>query len=262
MNEDSRRTGSGSRATPSVTLVTGGGRGIGAACALLAAQRGDAVALSYRDNKAAAGGVVRSIEQAGGRAIAVRADVAVESDVVALFATVDRELGRLTGLVNNAGVVAPARRVDQFELERLQRVFATNVIGSFLCAREAVRRMSTRHGGAGGVIVNMSSAASRLGSPNEYVDYAASKGAVDTMTLGLAKEVAAEGIRVNAIRPGLIYTDIHASGGEPGRVERLKDIVPMGRGGTPEEVAHAVLWLMSDEASYVTGALIDVGGGR
>jgi NAD(P)-dependent dehydrogenase (short-subunit alcohol dehydrogenase family) len=262
MNEDSRRTGSGSRATQSVTLVTGGGRGIGAACALLAAQRGDAVALSYRDNKAAAGGVVRSIEQAGGRAIAVRADVAVESDVVALFATVDRELGRLTGLVNNAGVVAPARRVDQYELERLQRVFATNVIGSFLCAREAVRRMSTRYGGAGGAIVNVSSAASRLGSPNEYVDYAASKGAVDTMTIGLAKEVAAEGIRVNAIRPGLIYTDIHASGGESGRVERLKDMVPMRRGGTPEEVANAVLWLMSDEASYLTGALVDVSGGR
>jgi NAD(P)-dependent dehydrogenase (short-subunit alcohol dehydrogenase family) len=245
-----------------VTLITGGGRGIGAACALLAAQRGHAVAVSYRDNKGAAGGVVRAIEQSGGRAIAIRADVASESDVLEMFAAVDGELGRVTALVNNAGIVAPARRVDQYDLDRLQRMFATNVIGSFLCAREAVRRMSTRYGGAGGAIVNVSSAASRLGSPNEYVDYAASKGAVDTMTIGLAKEVAAEGIRVNAIRPGLIYTDIHASGGESGRVERLKDMVPMRRGGTPEEVANAVLWLMSDEASYLTGALVDVSGGR
>jgi len=249
-------------APPKVTLITGGGRGIGAACALLAAQRGHAVAVSYRDNKGAAGGVVRAIEQSGGRAIAIRADVASESDVLEMFAAVDGELGRVTALVNNAGIVAPARRVDQYDLDRLQRMFATNVIGSFLCAREAVRRMSTRYGGGGGAIVNVSSAASRLGSPNEYVDYAASKGAVDTMTIGLAKEVAAEGIRVNAIRPGLIYTDIHASGGESGRVERLKDMVPMRRGGTPAEVANAVLWLMSDEASYLTGALVDVSGGR
>lgn len=245
-----------------IALITGGSRGIGAACALLAAQRGWAVAITYRDDRAAAGGVVRAIEQQGGRAIAVRADVASETDVLATFVTVDRELGRLDALVNNAGVIAPVRRVEQFDLERLQRVFATNVIGSFLCAREAIRRMSTRHGGAGGSIVNVSSAAARLGSPNEFVDYAASKGAVDTMTVGLAKEVATEGIRVNAVRPGLIYTDIHASGGEPGRVERLKEMVPMRRGGTPEEVAAPVLWLMSDEASYLTGAVIDVSGGR
>lgn len=245
-----------------IALITGGSRGIGAACALLAAQRGWTVAISYRDNRAAAGGVVRAIEQAKGRAIAIRADVSSEADVLAMFATVDRELGRLGALVNNAGVIAPVRRFEQFDLERLQRVFATNVIGSFLCAREAIRRMSTRHGGAGGSIVNVSSAAARLGSPNEFVDYAASKGAIDTMTIGLAKEVATEGIRVNAVRPGLIYTDIHASGGEPGRVERLKEMVPMRRGGTPEEVAAPVLWLMSDEASYLTGTLIDVSGGR
>lgn len=245
-----------------IALITGGSRGIGAACALLAAQRGWAVAISYRDNRAAAGGVVRAIEQANGRAIAVRADVASEADVLAMFATVDRELGRLGALVNNAGVIAPVRRLEQFDVARLQRVFATNVIGSFLCAREAIRRMSTRHGGAGGSIVNVSSAAARLGSPNEFVDYAASKGAIDTMTIGLAKEVATEGIRVNAVRPGLIYTDIHASGGEPGRVERLKEMVPMRRGGTPEEVAAPVLWLMSDEASYLTGTVIDVSGGR
>jgi len=260
-------TGNGSQVTQAgggrkVAIVTGGSRGIGAACAVLAAQRGYAVAVSYRDDRAAAGGVVRSIEQAGGTAIAIRADVASEADVVAMFATVDRELGRVTALVNNAGVVAPARRVDQYDLERLQRVFATNVIGSFVCAREAIRRMSTRHGGGGGVIVNMSSAAARLGAPNEYVDYAASKGAIDTMTIGLAKELATEGIRVNAIRPGLIYTDIHASGGEPGRVERLKEMVPMRRGGTPDEVATAVMWLLSDEASFTTGAIVDVAGGR
>ena len=254
--------GSQAGAVRRVALVTGGSRGIGAACALLAARRGYAVALSYRDNRAAADAVVRSIAQAGGLAIAIRADVASEADVIAMFGTVDRELGRVTALVNNAGIVAPARRVDQYELGRLQRVFATNVIGSFLCAREAIRRMSTRHGGGGGAIVNMSSAAARLGAPNEYVDYAASKGAIDTMTIGLAKEVAAEGIRVNAIRPGLILTDIHAGSGEPGRVERLRETVPMRRGGTPEEVANAVLWLLSDEASYLTGAVIDVGGGR
>ena len=249
-------------AAPKVTVITGGGRGIGAACALLAARRGHAVAIGYRDDRAAAGGVVRAIEQSGGRVISIRADVAIESDVLEMFSVVDRELGRVTALVNNAGIVAPARRVDEYDLDRLQRMFGTNVIGSFLCAREAVRRMSTRHGGAGGAIVNVSSAASRLGSPGEYVDYAASKGAIDTMTIGLAKEVATEGIRVNAVRPGLIYTDIHASGGESGRVERLKDMVPMRRGGTPEEVANAVMWLLSDDASYLTGALVDVSGGR
>jgi NAD(P)-dependent dehydrogenase (short-subunit alcohol dehydrogenase family) len=245
-----------------VVLITGGGRGIGAACALQAAQQGYAVAISYRDNKATAGGIVRSIEKIGGRAIAVRADVASEKDILAMFETVDRELGTLDALVNNAGIVAPARRVDQFDLARLEKMFTTNVIGSFLCAREAVRRMSTRHGGKGGSIVNLSSGASRLGAPGQYVDYAASKGAIDTMTLGLAKEVAAEGIRVNAVRPGLIYTDIHASGGEPGRVDRLKDMVPMQRGGTPDEVAAAVLWLMSTESSYTTGSILDVTGGR
>jgi len=249
-------------AGPRVALVTGGSRGIGAACATLAARRGYAVAISYRDNRAAAAEVVRAIEQAGGAAMAIRADVANEADVVSMFEAVDREFGRLDALVNNAGVVAPAGRVDQYELQRLQRVFTTNVIGSFLCAREAVRRMSTRHGGKGGAIVNVSSAAARLGSPNEYVDYAASKAAIDTMTLGLAKEVADEGIRVNAVRPGLIHTDIHASGGAPDRVERLKDMVPMRRGGTADEVANAILWLMSDEASYTTGALVDVSGGR
>lgn len=245
-----------------VVLITGGGRGIGAACALQAAQQGYAVAISYRDNKATAGRIVRSIEKTGGRAVAVRADVASEKDILAMFETVDRELGTLDALVNNAGIVAPARRVDQFDLARLEKMFTTNVIGSFLCAREAVRRMSTRHGGKGGSIVNLSSGASRLGAPGQYVDYAASKGAIDTMTLGLAKEVAAEGIRVNAVRPGLIYTDIHASGGEPGRVDRLKDMVPMQRGGTPDEVAAAVLWLMSTESSYTTGSILDVTGGR
>ena len=245
-----------------VVLITGGSRGIGAACALMAAQRGYSVAISYRDNKAAAGGVVRSIEMSGGRAIAVRADVAIEKDIMELFATVDRELGVLDSLVNNAGIVAPARRVDQFDLDRLQLIFATNVVGSFICAREAVKRMSTRHGGKGGTIINISSGAARLGAPSQYVDYAASKGAIDTMTTGLAKEVAAEGIRVNAVRPGLIYTEIHASGGEPGRVDRLKDMVPMQRGGTPDEVAAAVLWLMSNESSYTTGSILDVTGGR
>ncbi|HEY5634016.1 MAG TPA: SDR family oxidoreductase [Burkholderiaceae bacterium] len=243
-------------------LVTGGSRGIGAACALRAAARGYAVAISYRDNRAAADAVTRSIERAGGRAIAIRADVSIEEDVVAMFRAVDAEFGRLHALVNNAGVVAPAQRVADYDVARMRRVFDTNVLGSFLCAREAVRRMSTRLGGAGGAVVNISSVAARLGAPNEYVDYAASKGAIDSMTIGLAKEVATEGVRVNAVRPGLILTEIHASGGEPGRVERLRHLVPMQRGGTAEEIAAAVLWLISDEASYVTGALLDVGGGR
>jgi len=243
-------------------LVTGGSRGIGAATARLAAARGYAVGLGFRDNAAAAAQVIADIEQAGGEAFAVAADVASEADVLRLFDAVDRRFGRLDALVNNAGILEQHMRVESMSLGRLQRVFATNVIGSFLCAREAIRRMSTRHGGGGGAIVNMSSAAARLGAPNEYVDYAASKGAIDTMTIGLAKEVAAEGIRVNAIRPGLILTDIHAGSGEPGRVERLRETVPMRRGGTPEEVANAVLWLLSDEASYLTGAVIDVGGGR
>jgi NAD(P)-dependent dehydrogenase (short-subunit alcohol dehydrogenase family) len=245
-----------------VLLVTGGSRGIGAATARLAAQRGYAVCLSYHSNAAAAAAVVADIEAAGGEALAIAADVASESDVLHLFEAADRRFGRLTALVNNAGVLEHHMRVEQMSLGRLQRVMATNVIGAFLCAREAVRRMSTRHGGEGGAIVNVSSMAAKLGSPNEYVDYAASKGAIDAMTIGLAKEVAAEGIRVNAVRPGVIYTDIHASGGEPGRVDRIKGAVPMQRGGQPEEVARAVLWLLSDEASYCTGTFIDVSGGR
>jgi NAD(P)-dependent dehydrogenase (short-subunit alcohol dehydrogenase family) len=246
----------------SLLLITGASRGIGAATARLAAVRGYAVCLNYRENRAAAELVARELESSGARAIAVQADVSVESDVVRLFETCDRELGTVSALVNNAGILETQMRVESMDGVRLQRVFATNVIGSFLCAREAVRRMSTRHGGRGGAIVNISSGASRLGSPNEYVDYAASKGAIDTLTIGLAREVAEEGIRVNAVRPGFIYTDIHASGGEPNRVERVKTIVPMKRGGTADEVAHAILWLLSDDASYTTGAFIDVTGGK
>lgn len=245
-----------------VLIVTGGSRGIGAAVARLGAEQGYAVCISYLSNRAAAEQVVASIAGKGGRAIAVQADVAVETQVVRLFEQVDSALGPLTALVNNAGVLERQARVEDMDAERLGRVFATNVVGSFICAREAVRRMSTRHGGAGGAIVNLSSRASRLGSPGEYVDYAASKAAIDTLTVGLAKEVAAEGIRVNAVSPGLIYTDIHASGGEPGRVDRVKHAVPMQRGGQAEEVAQAVLWLLSDQASYTTAATIDVSGGR
>lgn len=245
-----------------VLVVTGGSRGIGAATARLAARKGYAVCISYLRDSAAAAAVVDEIHQAGGEAMAFVADVSVEDDVVRLFKQVDEALGSITALVNNAGVLEQHMRVEHMDAARLSRIFATNVIGSFLCAREAVCRMSNRHGGKGGGIVNVSSAASRLGSPNEYVDYAASKGAIDTLTLGLAKEVAAEGIRVNAVRPGVIYTDIHASGGEPGRVDRVKGGVPMQRGGSAEEVAKAILWLLSDEASYSTGALLDVAGGR
>ena len=218
--------------------------------------------MNYRRSQADADRVVAEIERHGGRAIAVAADVASEPDVVRLFETVDARLGALTALVNNAGIVEPQMRVERMDAARLARVFATNVAGCFLCAREAVRRMSTRHGGAGGAIVNVSSAAARFGSPGEYVDYAASKGAIDTMTIGLAAEVVADGIRVNAVRPGLIHTDIHASGGEPGRIDRLKGSIPMKRGGEPIEVARAILWLLSDEASYSTGTFIDVTGGR
>ena len=245
-----------------VLIVTGGGRGIGAAAARLAAAQGYAVAVNYRRDRAAAEAVVAEIVGAGGAALAVPGDVAAEEEVVRLFATVDERLGRIDALVNNAGILETQARLDAMDGARLQRVLATNVIGSLLCAREAVRRMSTARGGSGGAIVNLSSVAARLGAPNEYLDYAASKGAIDTMTVGLAKEVAAEGIRVNAVRPGIIYTDIHASGGEPGRVDRLKGTVPMGRGGTPEEVAQAILWLLSDAAAYVTGTIIDVTGGR
>lgn len=245
-----------------VLIITGGGRGIGAATARLAAQRGYAVCVNYVRNRTAADGVVADIERAGGKAIAVAADVASEPDVIRMFETVDQVLGSLTALVNNAGTVEPQMRVEKMGAERLARVFAVNVIGSFLCAREAVRRMSTRHGGRGGAIVNVSSGAARMGSPNEYVDYAATKGAIDTMTVGLAREVATEGIRVNAVRAGHIYTEFHALGGEPGRVDRVKETVPMKRGGQPQEVANAILWLLSDEASFSTGTFIDATGGR
>jgi NAD(P)-dependent dehydrogenase (short-subunit alcohol dehydrogenase family) len=245
-----------------VLLVTGGSRGIGAATALLAARQGHAVAVNYTSNAGAADAVVAQIRAAGGRALAVQADVADEGQVLAMFARIDSELGRLTGLVNNAGVVDVAARVDQMSLARLRRMFDINVIGSMLCAREAVLRMSSRHGGAGGAIVNLSSAAARLGAPGQYVDYAAAKGAIDAFTIGLAKEVAAEGIRVNAVRPGLIETDIHASGGLPNRVADLSHLVPMQRGGTADEVAQAIVWLLSPAASYTTMSLLDVSGGR
>jgi len=245
-----------------VVIVTGGSRGIGAATALLAAQQGYAVAVNYATHPAEADAVVRDIRSAGGRAIAARADVASEDEVLAMFQTVDRELGRLTALVNNAGVVDTPSRVDEVSVQQLRRMFDINILGCFVCAREAVRRMSIRHGGAGGAIVNLSSAAVRLGSPGQYVHYAASKGAIDAFTLGLAKEVATEGIRVNAVRPGIIDTDIHASGGQPNRARDLAPQVPMQRPGTAAEVARAIVWLMGDGSSYTTGSIIDVTGGR
>ncbi len=245
-----------------VLLVTGGGRGIGAATALLAAQRGYAVAVNYTSNSLAADEVVRQIRAGGGTAMAVRADVADEAQVLAMFQQVDAKLGRLTALANNAGVVDTTQRVDEQSMARWRRMFEINVFGTMLCAREAVRRMSTRHGGAGGAIVNVGSVASVHGAAGQYVDYAAAKGAVDVFTLGLAREVAAEGIRVNAVRPGIVDTEIHASGGQPGRAQRLGPQIPLQRPGTAQEIANAIVWLLSDEASYATGSILDVTGGR
>jgi len=245
-----------------VLVVTGGGRGIGAATARLAAIREYEVCLTYLRNRSAAEGVAAAISDAGGLAHVMQADVSVESDVVRLFEAIDDDCGPIAALVNNAGMLETQMRVDEMDAGRLTRVFGANVVGTMLCCREAIRRMSTRYGGTGGAIVNLSSAAARLGSPGEYVDYAAAKAAVDTVTIGLSREVGAEGVRVNAVRPGLIHTEIHASGGEPDRIARLAAGIPMKRGGTAEEVAASILWLLSDEAAYVTGAILDVTGGR
>jgi NAD(P)-dependent dehydrogenase (short-subunit alcohol dehydrogenase family) len=245
-----------------VVLITGGSRGIGAATVLLAASNGWDVCLNYVSNLQAANAVASQASALGARVACVQGDVAIEADVVRMFAFCDQTFGRLDGLVNNAGVVASAQRVDQYSVERLERMFRTNVIGAFVCAREAIKRMSTKHGGQGGNIVNVSSVAARLGSPGEYVDYAASKAAIDAMTIGLAKEVATEGIRVNAVRPGVILTDIHASGGEPGRADRLKSLIPMQRAGEAKEIADAILYFLQPGSSYTTGALLDAGGGR
>jgi NAD(P)-dependent dehydrogenase (short-subunit alcohol dehydrogenase family) len=249
-------------ATQRVLLVTGGGRGIGAATALLAAQQDWAVAVNYSQDAQSAAHVVKHITEQGGHAQAFQANVAEEDQVMAMFSAIDQQMGRLSGLVNNAGVVDVYARVDEMSVARLKRMFDVNVLGSFICAREAILRMSTKHGGSGGSIVNVSSAASRIGSPGQYVDYASAKGAIDTFTLGLAKEVAAEGIRVNAVRPGLIDTEIHASGGKPNRVKDLQHLIPAQRGGTAQEVAQAIVWLLSDAASYTTMSLVDVSGGR
>jgi NAD(P)-dependent dehydrogenase (short-subunit alcohol dehydrogenase family) len=240
-----------------VMIITGGGRGIGAATARLAAQRGYAVCVNYARDRASAEALAREI-----KGIAVQADIANETDVLRMFNEADQKLGKLSVLVNNAGIVDRAARVDELTLERIERMLAVNVTGSILCAREAVKRMSTRHGGQGGSIVNLSSVASRIGAPGQYVDYAAAKGAIDVFTLGLSKEVGGEGIRVNAVRPGVIKTEIHASGGDPGRAERIGAGAPLGRAGEAEEIASAILWLASDEASYVSGAILDVAGGR
>ncbi|WP_186093204.1 SDR family oxidoreductase [Burkholderia gladioli] len=243
-------------------LITGGGRGVGAATARLAAAQGYDVAISFVSDEAAARAVAADVEAAGRRALAIRADSADPGQVAGLFEAIDQEFGRLDVLVNNAAIIARQSRLEDLGFERMQRIFAVNAIGPMLCAQQAVKRMSTRHGGRGGAVVNVSSASARLGSPNEYVDYAASKGALETFTTGLAKEVAREGIRVNCVRPGHIYTEMHASGGEPGRVDRVKDSIPMGRGGQPKEVARAILWLAGAEASFVTGTFLDATGGK
>jgi NAD(P)-dependent dehydrogenase (short-subunit alcohol dehydrogenase family) len=245
-----------------ILLITGASRGIGAATAILAAARGYAVCINYRQNAEAAEKVLQQINSQGGKAIAVQADISQEPEVLELFKTVDKGLGPLTALVNNAAYTEKQSRLEAMDSVRLSKVFATNITASFLCAREAVKRMSTKHGGQGGSIVNVSSLAAQLGGPGEYVDYAAAKGAIDTMTIGLAKEVADERIRVNGVRPGLIYTEFHAGGGDPTRVDRLKETIPMKRGGQPIEIANAILWLLSDEASYCTGAILNVSGGR
>lgn len=245
-----------------VILITGGSRGIGAATARLAAAQGYDVAISYASNEAAARGVVADVEAAGRRGLAVSADSSQPEQVAQLFAAIDEKFGRIDVLVNNAAILEKQSRLEDLGIDRMRRIFAVNSIGPILCAQQSIRRMSTRHKGNGGSIINISSAAARLGSPNEYVDYAASKGALETFTIGLAKEVAAEGIRVNCIRPGHIYTEMHASGGEPGRVDRVKSTIPIGRGGQPEEVARAILWLASGEASYITGTFLDVTGGK
>lgn len=245
-----------------VILITGGSRGVGAATAHLAAKRGYDVAFSYLSNESAAKEVVAKIEEVGRRALAIRADSANPVEILGMFELVDLRFGRLDVLVNNAAMIAQQSRLESLEVDRVQRVFAVNAIGPILCAQQAAKRMSHRHGGRGGVVINISSASARLGSPNEYVDYASTKGAVETMTTGFAKEVAREGIRVNCVRPGHIYTEMHASGGEPGRVDRVKDSIPMGRGGQPEEVACAILWLAGPEASFITGTFLDVTGGK